>query len=163
MGASIKDITDSFCVFAEKAGQVMNIQSDKDYNIALELMDYLFDTANDSVDSPLNPLIEILSRAIEEYENKDESIQDFVKEADLVSKSSSMLSVLMDQYKLKAADLKEEIGSPSLISMILNGQRRLTAKHSGNLSKRFGISADHFIETGFPAFSAYSQNSTDPC
>lgn len=37
-----------------------------------------------------------------------------------------LLSTLMEQYQLKMDDLKDEIGSKSLISQILHGKRSLT-------------------------------------
>jgi HTH-type transcriptional regulator/antitoxin HigA len=51
----------------------------------------------------------------------------------------------MYQYQLKADDLKEEIGSKSLVSMILNGTRNLTVDHIKALSVRFNTSPAVFI------------------
>lgn len=56
-----------------------------------------------------------------------------------------MLRLLMDQHKLVASDLKEEIGGEALISLIKKGERSLTRDHIANLSKRFGISPALFF------------------
>ena len=51
----------------------------------------------------------------------------------------------MKQYNLKANDLKNEIGGKSLVSMILNGKRKLTTDHIQALSNRFKISPSLFF------------------
>jgi HTH-type transcriptional regulator/antitoxin HigA len=50
----------------------------------------------------------------------------------------------MEQHKLGVADLPE-IGSKSLVSRILNGERRLTRNHIEALSKRFNINPALFF------------------
>jgi len=50
-----------------------------------------------------------------------------------------MLKFLMKQHGLGQNDLPE-IGSQSLVSKILNGERQLTLVHIRALSKRFGVS-----------------------
>lgn len=57
----------------------------------------------------------------------------------------ALLKTLMEQHQLKAEDLKSELGSKSLVSMILNGSRKLTVKHIEALSRRFGISPALFF------------------
>jgi HTH-type transcriptional regulator/antitoxin HigA len=51
----------------------------------------------------------------------------------------------MDQYQLKAEDLRNEIGNKSLVSMILNGSRNLTVDHIQALSNRFKIAPSAFF------------------
>jgi len=46
---------------------------------------------------------------------------------------------------LKAEDLREEIGSKSLVSMILNGSRSLSLYHIQSLSNRFKVSPSAFF------------------
>ncbi len=53
--------------------------------------------------------------------------------------------MVMEQHGLGAADLPE-IGSKSLVSKILNKQRRLTLDHIQVLSKRFGIDPALFLD-----------------
>ena len=54
-----------------------------------------------------------------------------------------MLRLLMDQYDLGVADLPE-IGSKSMVSRVLSGERSLNKKHITALSERFGINPGFF-------------------
>ncbi|MEK7991103.1 MAG: helix-turn-helix domain-containing protein, partial [Thiotrichaceae bacterium] len=58
----------------------------------------------------------------------------------------SAIHVLMEQHNLTATDLQDEIGSKSLVSMILNGKRSLTREHITKLSRRFNISPAIFFD-----------------
>lgn len=49
-----------------------------------------------------------------------------------------MLRLLMTQHQLGTADLPE-IGSKSMVSRVLSGQRALNKKHIAALSKRFQV------------------------
>ncbi len=55
-----------------------------------------------------------------------------------------MLRLLMDQRGLGTADLPE-IGSKSMVSRVLSGERDLSKKHIQGLSKRFGINPGLFF------------------
>ena len=55
-----------------------------------------------------------------------------------------ILKLLMEQHALGVSDLPE-IGTKSLISRILSGQRQLTKDHITILSKRFNISPALFF------------------
>ena len=57
----------------------------------------------------------------------------------------STLRVIIDQHGLSYSDLKEEIGSKSLVSQILKGTRNLTRDHIAKLSQRFHVSAELFF------------------
>ncbi|WP_391529921.1 type II toxin-antitoxin system HigB family toxin [Photorhabdus akhurstii] len=64
---------------------------------------------------------------------------------DIGGQNLRALRVLMDQYRLSYSDLKEEIGSKSLVSQILSGKRSLTIAHIKALSKRFNVRPDLFL------------------
>nr|VVV03636.1 Antitoxin HigA [Aliivibrio wodanis] len=51
----------------------------------------------------------------------------------------------MVQYQLKADDLKDVIGGKSLVSMILNGSRKLTKEHIQAISSKYNISPALFF------------------
>ena len=57
----------------------------------------------------------------------------------------AVIRTLMDQYGLTLSDLPE-IGSKSMVSRVLNGQRKLTLEHAKKLAARFGISPALFID-----------------
>ena len=54
------------------------------------------------------------------------------------SSDLAVLRLLMDQHNLGTADLPE-IGSKSMVSRVLSGQRNLNKKHIKALSERFKI------------------------
>ncbi|TAK63475.1 MAG: helix-turn-helix domain-containing protein [Methylobacter sp.] len=51
----------------------------------------------------------------------------------------------VNQHNLTVSDLKEEIDSKSLVSMILNGKRNLTKDHINKLAKRLNINPAVFF------------------
>ncbi|WP_353571684.1 helix-turn-helix domain-containing protein [Candidatus Albibeggiatoa sp. nov. BB20] len=141
-----KALTSSFLGFASQAYHILHIQSEQDYEEALEIIEYLFEQAEDKPDEPLNDLIDIVSKAIEQYESKQDDIILFDKEAKDINQGISAIRVLMEQHNLTATDLQDEIGSKSLVSMILNGKRNLTREHITKLSQRFNISPAIFFD-----------------
>ena len=142
MSAALKT---AFQEFAGIAAPVLNIQDETHYVSALALIEELMTESEDSVDDPLGPMIDILARAISDYESRDPEIVAFEKEAREIPADIAMLSVLMDQYGLGVADFPE-IGDKSLISRILSGSRNLTKQHIEKLSRRFDIEPGMFFE-----------------
>jgi HTH-type transcriptional regulator/antitoxin HigA len=94
-------------------------------------------TSIDHPNSAQAQAIELLSLLIERYESRRYPIP----AADPVT----VLRFLMDQNGLSQRDIVQDIGSESLVSMIMNGQRNLTVDHIRNLSARFQVSASVFI------------------
>jgi len=138
-------LTSSFLGFASEASRILHIKTEKDYQEALDVVEHLFSEATDKVDDPLNDLIDIISRAIENYEATQKNIIAFDKEANNMAQEISVLRVLMEQHNLTLADFKNEIGSKSLVSMILNGKRNLTKEHIRKISKRFNLNPSLFF------------------
>jgi len=57
------------------------------------------------------------------------------------------LRYLLEEHELKAADLSRVLGASRMLgSMILRGERSITAGHARKLGKRFGLPAGVFIE-----------------
>lgn len=138
-------LTRSFLGFASEASNLLHIKTEQDYNDALETIEHLFAEAKDEKDDPLNDLIDLISRAIEKYELNQEDIVNFHREANNINQEVSVLRVLMDQHNLTLSAFKDEIGSKSLVSMILNGKRNLTKDHIGKLSERFNLNPAVFF------------------
>lgn len=130
--------------FARAVSPYLQISDDKRYEEALELVESLLEDAHDSHDDPSNAVIEMLSRSIEDYENRDEDLLEFETTADELPADLAMLKVLMDQYDLGTADLPE-IGSKSMVSRVLSGTRSLNKNHIRNLSKRFQVDPGLFF------------------
>ena len=134
---------ESYHDFAQIAEPYLHISNSKNYGEALELIETLLEEAEDSLDDPTNIIIEMLSRAIEIYENQDVELAKFTADAD-TDTDVSLLRTLMEQHDLRTADLPE-IGSKSMVSRVLSGQRQLNKKHISELSKRFNINPNLFF------------------
>ena len=130
--------------FAEAAAPYIHITDNRHYEEALELIEDLLEEAEDSPDDPLNAVIEILSHSIEAYESKDDVLVAFEKRVTAQPADLAMLRLLMGQYDLGTADLPE-IGSKSMVSRVLSGERGLSKKHIQVLSERFGIDPGLFF------------------
>ncbi len=126
--------------FFSEAGFVSRIHNEKEYEQALELMEELIE----DYDTYL-PLIEVLSISIDKWEEESDDLSDFNARIEGLDDGVAVLRTLMDQHHLKADDLKSELGSKSLVSMILNGSRNLTRDHIQALSQRFKISPSVFF------------------
>lgn len=113
--------------------------SEKDYRDALALVDYLIENDDE------NPLIDFLASKIAEYEDNSKQFAEFNKSVFFNDTATTEIYTLIDQYKLSYSDLKEEIGSKSLVSQILSGQRSLTITHIKALSARFGVKPEWFL------------------
>ncbi|WP_277973325.1 helix-turn-helix domain-containing protein [Pantoea agglomerans] len=113
--------------------------SEKDYRDALALVGFLIDHDDE------NPLIDFLATKIADYEDNSERFAEFNKSVDEMPVGVALLRTLIDQHQLTYSDLKEEIGSKSLVSQILSGQRSLTISHIKALSDRFGVKPQWFL------------------
>lgn len=110
----------------------------KDYEDSLELVAELL------VEEPHNPLVNILCARISEFEGQDPEIQAFTERMRAVPAEIGVLRTLINQHELTLSDLPE-IGSKSMVSRVLKGERKLTLEHIRKLSERFHISPALFI------------------
>lgn len=124
----------------EEARFIGHIQNKKEYEEALALMEELIEDYNYN-----KPLIEILAASIERWENEASEFREFNKHIRRLQPGPAVLKVLMEQYHLGVSDFPE-IGSKSLVSKILNNERRLTVDHIKALSKRFKLDPQLFLE-----------------
>lgn len=137
-------LKNAFDDFAMTASPYLVITDEVHYKETLELIESLLEEVADHENDPRNHLIDLLSKAIEDYEDQDESIATFDKEAMEIESDVAVLRLLMDQHKLGVGDLPE-VGSKSLVSRILSGERNLTKSHIQALSERFGLSPEIFF------------------
>lgn len=112
----------------------------EDYEQVLEMVERLIDTDDE------NPLIDLLAKKIADYENTAPEFEAFNARITALPQELAMLRVIMDQHGLNQSSFKEEIGSSSLVSMILKGKRKLTLEHMKALAKRFGLPVSAFID-----------------
>ncbi|HLB56354.1 MAG TPA: hypothetical protein VJK30_03370 [Coxiellaceae bacterium] len=122
-----------------KAGFIFRIKTEDDYENALALMEELIEEYDE-----YRPLIDMLSHSIEIWEEKSKSFFEFNKCIYNKDVGVAVLKTLMDQYQLGVADFPE-IGSKSLVSKILNRQRRFTIDHLRALCKRFNLNPTIFF------------------
>lgn len=129
-------IVDAYQTFMATARPLINIDSDEQYEAALETLEQVLESAGDTLDDPLNPLIDMLSLAIDRYESRDEELVAFIDEADAIPADLALLRTLMRQHHLTGSDLPE-IGDKTMVSKVLNGKRTLSRQAIERLCERF--------------------------
>lgn len=139
-------ILDAYQVFMATARPLVCIDTEEQYSATLEALECVLESANDTLNDPLNPLIDMLSQAIERYESRNELLNVFVKEAESVSTDIALLRTLMGQYHLTGSDLPE-IGDKTMVSKVLNGKRVLSRQAIERLSERFGLRPAMFFSS----------------
>lgn len=135
-----QNIKQSYLKFATTAKSLLHIEDELHYQQALTAIEELM--ANDS--DATEGLITLLSRAIEDYESRNEDIVNFHTAAFSGPQDVAMLRLLMSQNNLSGTDLPE-IGDKTLISKILSGKRNLTKQHIESLCERFHVTPDMFF------------------
>jgi HTH-type transcriptional regulator/antitoxin HigA len=103
-----------------------------------EYTDALFElTSKSKPNRAEQDAIELLSLLIERYESERYVLPD--------ASPLQVLRFLIDQHGLTQQDLRAEIGSESLVSLVLSGKRNLTIAHMRALARRFGVPAAVFL------------------
>jgi HTH-type transcriptional regulator/antitoxin HigA len=82
-------------------------------------------------------LAELLTLLIEDFEEKHYSLKP--------ATDIEALQELMDMNDLNQKDLVDIFGTPSIISEVLSGKRKLTTEHIRKLSRRFRVSPELFL------------------
>jgi HTH-type transcriptional regulator/antitoxin HigA len=111
-------------------------RNEKEYEKLMAFVDELMDWSRHHKDEHATSLLSLIASNIEAYENQHYPTKKV--------SSVEMLKFLMDEHDLGQGDLPE-IGSQSLVSKILNGERQLTLEHIRYFSKRFGVSPAVFF------------------
>jgi len=97
----------------------------------------------EALDAKLHPtpaekeLADLLTVLIENFEEKRYALR---KATPIES-----LTELMQAHGLKQKDLVDIFGTPSIVSEVLNGKRRLTTEHIRRLSERFQVTPELFL------------------
>lgn len=137
-------LVDAYETFMRTAHAYVNLSNEEDYNAALVALEEILEAADDTVEDPLNPLIELLSQAIGAYEAQDEDMLAFEEQADAIPTDVALLRTLMKQHALTGSDLPE-IGDKTMVSKVLSGKRILQRQAMELLAKRFGIRPAMFL------------------
>lgn len=111
-------------------------RNETEYKKLLNFIDELMEWSRHHKDGRATSLLRLIASYVEAYENKHYPSNEV--------SSVEMLRFLMDEHGLGQNDLPE-VGSQSLVSKILSGERQLTLEHIRNLSKRFHVSPAVFF------------------
>lgn len=116
---------------------LLTIRNDEDYEQAIKRLNNLIDQIGTNEQHPLYNLLDTLGKLIEVYEEENYSIPN--------CSGSDVLAYLMEEHELNLSDLPE-IGTPEIIEAILNKEQALTLTHIQQLSKRFHIQPQVFLD-----------------
>ena len=108
-----------------------------EYEHLVEVLNNILDRGGADESHPLASLAALIGDLMGEYETQHvpESAREQVE----------VLRFLMEQHGLTQSELPE-IGNQSVVSQILSGNRQLNLRQVAALSKRFGVSADAFVD-----------------
>ena len=138
MSMTASDVAAEAIAHWEHLAPVLTLpQSEDDHERQVAVLDEVLDAGGADEASVLATLAERIGDLVEAYEAARYPIPD--------ARPVDVLAFLMEQHGLKQADLPE-IGAQSVVSEVLGGKRLLNLRQVSALSKRFGISADAFIE-----------------
>jgi len=112
------------------------IQTEDDYDRAVDLLNRLVDEVGTNEQHPLYELLDTLGTLIHAYEETHYPLPE--------SSGVEMLRFFMDEHELSTSDIPE-LGSANFISDILEGKRELTIAQIRALAKRFNISPAVFL------------------
>lgn len=113
------------------------LTGNKDYEQRLRVMDEFLERIGSDESHPLMPLLDLLAKQIEAYEEEHHNLPD--------ATPAEALHYLMEEHHLTQTDLAEELGGQSVVSAILNGKRELNARQVKALAARFNVSPAVFL------------------
>ncbi len=82
-------------------------------------------------------MAELLTLLIEDFEEKHYALN--------AASPLEILNELMSANNLKQKNLLDVFGTPSIVSEVLRGKRKLTTEHIRRLSRRFHVSPELFF------------------
>ncbi len=113
------------------------IAGNKAYAQRVRVMDELLERIGSDESHPLMPLLDLLAKQIEAYEEEHHNVPD--------ATPAEVLQYLMEEHDLKQTDLADELGGQSVVSSILNGKRELNTRQVKALAARFNVSPAVFL------------------
>jgi len=118
-----------------KAMEIKPIKTEKDYEKALERLEYIFDAETGTKEGDE---LEVLSILIENFENEHYTIE--------LPDPIEAIKFRMEQLGYNQKDLAEIIGLKSRASEILNRKRKLSLEMIRLLNKKMHISTSVLIQ-----------------
>ena len=115
---------------------LFSIRDEKEYDKAIVTLNALIDEVGTNEQHPLYELLDTLGTVIHAYEEKHHPIPE--------CGGVEVLRLLMEEHQLELSDLTE-LGPPSIVLEILNGDRDLTVTHIHALAEIFQVSPTVFV------------------
>jgi HTH-type transcriptional regulator / antitoxin HigA len=109
------------------------IETEAQNDAALQKIEELMETGGEA-EERLADLLTVLVEAFEKKHYPEPKVGPL-----------KMLRHLMETQGLKQKDMLGIFGTPSIVSEVLNGKRKLTTEHIKKLSRRFHVSTDVFF------------------
>lgn len=113
------------------------IQTPKQYERTVALMNRLLDVVGENERHPLAGLLDLVGDLVSAYESREHTVPD--------AEPREVLRLLMEQNDLTQDDLRAELGGQPVVSAIINGKRQINARQAKALARRFGVSPAVFI------------------
>jgi HTH-type transcriptional regulator / antitoxin HigA len=114
--------------------EIRPIKTEKDYQQALTLLEFVFDAP---VGTPESDEADMLALLIDDYENRYHQIE--------APDPIEAIKIRMEEMQLKQLDLAEELGGANRVSEILGRKRRLTVEMIRKLAVRLDLSASLLV------------------
>jgi len=111
------------------------IKSEKEYDLALQRLDEIFDADPKTVEGQEAELLVLL---IEDYEEEHYKID--------IPDPIDAIKIRMEEMELKQKDLVGIVGSKGVVSQVLNRKRRLTLNMIRNLADKLKITPSVLIQ-----------------
>ena len=115
---------------------LLTIQSEKDFDLAVDRLNSLIDEVGTDEHHPLYSLLDTLGTLVHAWEEQHHPMPK--------SEGREILQFLMEEHHLTQSDLPE-VGSQGVVSEILAGKRELNVRQIRALSERFGVSPSVFV------------------
>ena len=115
---------------------LLNIQNERDYDLALERLNSLIDEVGTDEGHPLYSLLDTLGTVVHAWEEQHHPMPKLG--------GADALRFLMEEHDLSQSDLLE-VGSQGVVSEVLGGKRTLNVRQIRALSERFGVSPAVFV------------------
>lgn len=112
------------------------IKSEAEFLATQKVIDTLLDS--EQIPPEQQEYINLLGILVHEYEEKHVLIPDL--------SGVELLSALIEELSLKQKDLVSIFKSESIVSAVLNGQRKFTVEHIEKLASFFNISPSAFFD-----------------
>ena len=115
-------------------------KTEDEYDRLMSEFEPLFDKSmRGELTAEEDELFELLAALIHQYEKEHLAVG-------IKSDPVGMLRFFMEQHEKKPSDLWSVLGSKSLVSEILNGNRKINLSHAKKLAAFFNTSAANFLD-----------------